>query len=173
MRRSSKISLWKLIRVHRLIGRAVTSNDLVICNHFENVFEITGIMQLLLSYHNHLLFWFAYISVLETTIKLVDAGACINILNKDGHTPLYYLIEKQDISTINQVLPYLLTKEADPSLGADLPLITAANLNQTTTLNMLLEHGIDVDKKNSRGNTALTTILDTYSGGQKVVAYTI
>lgn len=111
-----------------------------------------------------------FISVLEATVRLIDAGACINILNNDGHSPLYYLIEKQDISTITQVLPYLLENGADPSLGADLPLIVAASLNQTTTTNMLLEHGVDVDRKNSRGRTALTTILDL-SKGQKVVAY--
>ncbi|CAG2245765.1 unnamed protein product [Mytilus edulis] len=68
-------------------------------------------------------------------------------------------------------------KGADPSLGADLPLIAAANLNQTTTTKMLLEHHVDVNKKNSHGNTALTTILDSYlslsKGHRKETVYSL
>lgn len=137
----------------------------IVDTHVTNSFVSPIMISLIFSYCVHM-----DISVLEATVRLIDAGACINILNNDGHSPLCYLIEKQDISTITQVLPYLLEKGADPSLGDDLPLIVAASLNQTTTTNMLLEHGVDVDRKNSRGNTALTTILDL-SKGQKVVAY--
>ncbi|CAC5364197.1 unnamed protein product [Mytilus coruscus] len=111
-------------------------------------------------YGNHdILGWKLF---LEATVRLVDAGACINILNKDGHTPLYYLVGNQDVATIARVLPYLLEKGADPSLGADLPLIAAASLKQTRITKLLLEYGVDVDKKNSRGNTALSTVLSGY-----------
>lgn len=104
--------------------------------------------------------------------RLVDAGACLNIVNNDGETPLYFLIVKQD-ATINIVLSKLLEKGADSNLGDDLPFIVAAKLNQPATIKMLLEHGVDVDQKNSRGNSALTTILDGnidfWKGKKKIV----
>lgn len=83
-------------------------------------------------------------------------------MNKDGHTPLYCLIVKQNTATIEAVLPYLIEKGSDPNLGDELPLIASAKLNQTTTTKMLLKHGADVNRTNSQGNTALTTTLDAY-----------
>ncbi|XP_052065741.1 uncharacterized protein LOC127705457 [Mytilus californianus] len=100
--------------------------------------------------------------VLEIAVELVDAGACLNIVNKDGHTPLYCLIKEKDTTTIESVLPYLIEKGSDPNLGYDLPLIASVYLNQTTTTKMLLEHGADVNRTNSLGNTALTTTLNDY-----------
>lgn len=115
-----------------------------------------------------------YILVLEATVRLVDAGAYMNILNKDGHSPVYYLVMNQDVTTIARVLPYLLEKGADPSLGADLPLIAAASLKQPGITKMLLKHGVDVDQKNSRGSAALSTVLSGYfeiSKGQEIITY--
>lgn len=135
--------------------------------HAANVFPSTGVELTLLC---------VYILVLEATVRLVDAGACINILNKDGHSPVYYLVMKQDVITITRVLPYLLEKGADPSLGADLPLIAVASLKQTEITKMLLKHGVDVDQKNSRGSTALSTVLSGYCEifkGQEIIAYII
>ncbi|CAC5406545.1 unnamed protein product [Mytilus coruscus] len=105
--------------------------------------------------------------VLEIAVQLMNAGACLNIVNKDGHTPLNCLIKKQDTTTIEAVLPYLLEKGSDPNLGKDLPLIAAAFLDQTMTTKMLLEHGADVDRKNSKGHTALTTTLEVYCHSTK------
>lgn len=108
-----------------------------------------------------------FIIALEVVEKLVDAGACLNIANKDGKTPLCCLIENQSKETIETVLPYLLEKGSDPNFGEALPLIAAAYLNQQRTTTMLLEHGANVDGMNSQGNTALTTILNDYCDSTK------
>lgn len=94
---------------------------------------------------------------------LLNAGADINFVSKDGESPLYMLLKLHDTGLVNVILQLFIDKGADPNKGIAVPLILAAKLNRQKAMKMLLDAGAMVDKLNQHGETALITSLQAFS----------
>lgn len=102
--------------------------------------------------------------VVYTVISLLlEDGANVNFLSKDGESPLYMLLKLHDTKLVYAVLPLFIKKEAGPNKGTEVPLILAAQQNRQKTLKLLLEAGAVVDKMNPRNETALISSLRAFS----------
>ncbi|MCP4371747.1 MAG: ankyrin repeat domain-containing protein [Deltaproteobacteria bacterium] len=97
--------------------------------------------------------------------KLIDAGADVNVINKDKATPLY--IASQEGHT--EIVKMLLEAKADVNKGSmdsDLtPLLMATNGGHTEVVQLLLEAGADVKLKLNNSRQEFTILSIAKAGG--------
>ena len=91
----------------------------------------------------------------ETIQKIVDHGAHVNVLNKDGATPLLLACSTAQAEAVR----LLLKSKADPDIAdadgdAGLHAATAADCSKET-LQEVIDFGADMNAVNKRGRTAL------------------
>ena len=113
----------------------------------------------------------AYFGLIDVADILLQGSAKVDDLDSFSGTPLHWaLLGRQD-----EMLEYLLVKGADPNLrrkefhlrrwpmlgGWTLPLTIATFMGSTTAIELLLQHGADVDKEddNSDYSTAVSVAL--------------
>lgn len=106
----------------------------------------------------------AYGGHAETVEALLKAGAQPNVRNAEGSTPLYCAVlnvattRHPDPRRQMRAMEQLLRLGADPELGTvdDFrPLHCAALIGETAMVELLLDHGADIDAADGDGNTAL------------------
>jgi ankyrin repeat protein len=80
----------------------------------------------------------------------------INVMNKEGHTPIFRAVDADNADTIK----WLLEHGADANLGEELPLERAFILNYTKCAEALCAGGANVNAINRDGVTLLTKAID-------------
>jgi ankyrin repeat protein len=80
----------------------------------------------------------------------------VNVMNKEGHTPLFRAVDADNADTIK----WLLEHGANPDLGKELPLERAFILNYTKCAEALCAGGANVNAIDRDGVTLLTKAID-------------
>ena len=92
---------------------------------------------------------------METVQAIIDHGAQVNAVNKDGATPLLFACSTAQANAVN----LLLNTKADPNIAyadGDTSLHAAIAADCTKeTIHELIDHGSDNNAVNQRGRTAL------------------
>lgn len=92
---------------------------------------------------------------LETTELLIHAGANVKAANRFGMTPLALACTNGNASIVEALLKAGEDANAVVSATGDTALMVAARTGKTDAINVLLNHGADVNKTNSEGQTPL------------------
>ena len=123
---------------------------------------------------NRLLFLGVRNSDTETVQTAISNGGNVNIYDDGYHyeTPLTIAIGKSNLTMIN----FLISQGADVNVklvGNGRPLMRAVNSSQALELiPLLVEKGADVNAESSNGDTALTSIINSYSDNKaNIVQY--
>lgn len=98
-------------------------------------------------------------NLLEISKMLIEGGADVNSLSEggEGRTPLQF-VSGDIMEDLPELTALLLEKGANPNLSLNpdqLPLFEAITGAHTETVKVLLEHGAEIDLKNSMGQTPL------------------
>ncbi len=110
----------------------------------------------------------------EIVRVLVVGGADVNVLNRDGQTPLFQAVTEHycgrypDHRTRSvEIVRLLLAARADPHLGEP-PLAEAAKLGSEKAVKLLLEAGASVNHPDPRYQS--TALIAAINGGQEALA---
>jgi hypothetical protein len=71
---------------------------------------------------------------------ILKAGVSPNVMNRYGHTMLYYACDRNRLNLVKMLLSY----GADPNVWGDAPILKAAFLGERDIVNLLLDKGADV-----------------------------
>ncbi|KAK1287131.1 Potassium channel AKT2/3 [Acorus calamus] len=88
----------------------------------------------------------------DCVLVLLRHGCNTNIKDMDGNTPLWHSIFAKDHKIFNLLYHY--SYITNPQIGGDL-LCLAANRNDHSAMNKLLELGLNINSKDHQGSTAL------------------
>nr|XP_022287784.1 uncharacterized protein LOC111100329 isoform X3 [Crassostrea virginica] len=91
---------------------------------------------------------------------LLDIGADTNMLTPKMQSPICILMKSQFTRTTVSILSNLLRHNANPNLGLDNPLCSAAAIS-IEAVRLLLNAHVDVNKPDIDGNTALVNCLES------------
>ncbi|KAF5281784.1 hypothetical protein FQR65_LT14531 [Abscondita terminalis] len=86
---------------------------------------------------------------------LVRAGAFVNVQNRNGETPLHGAIRFGSISLIRLLLGFGADPDIADRVNGSACLHWAVTVNEDGYVKALIEHGADVNKENSDGETPL------------------
>src|ERR1039458_317311 len=92
---------------------------------------------------------------LETADLLIRAGANVKAANRFGATPLSLAATNGNAAMIEKLLKASEDANAVVSESGDTVLMLAARTGKPDAVAMLLDHGADVNKTNTTGQTAL------------------
>ena len=94
---------------------------------------------------------------------LLDIGADTNMLTPKMQSPICILMKSQFTRNTVSILSNLLRHNANPNLGLDNPLCSAAAIS-IEAVRLLLNAHVDVNKPDIDGNTALVNCLESSVG---------
>jgi ankyrin repeat protein len=90
---------------------------------------------------------------------LIQRGADVNITNKNGDTPLFCAVNKDDLDYLKILIAHGF--KVDTKLwGGETALMSEAIAGRTEAVKLLLEAGADINAKDDRGQTALHRMWD-------------
>jgi ankyrin repeat protein len=95
-----------------------------------------------------------------TAIKLLDAGADVNMRASDGTTPLMWAAYQDDVELVRRLIDSGADATAQNDYGAS-ALSEAALQGSTQVIDALLDAGVDANSRNPEGETALMLVART------------
>ena len=100
---------------------------------------------------------------------LLDDGAHVNEIFKDGKTPLVKAVGKENLDLMKRLIECDADVNQPYGIDSDIPLHDAVIFGNLNVVKCLLEHDARVNAENSKGDTPIDVAVDIYGTDSPMV----